>query len=751
MIINDKYGVTMLKKTKLAVLVAAVCAYQNIAMAEETNQLEEISVVEIETSDTLVNTKVDRNSIFLRQAKDVKDLFSNKLDVNVSQLQTARSGGEGVNIRGLQGNRVTTTVDGIPLPEAQESKHFISYGVEFGRADYVDVSSLRSADVQYAGSANSLSGSVNFATLEPADLLKGRALGGLIGSGYNSVDNSVYGTIGGAGKIGGYQGMVMTTIRNGDQTKNKGTNGGTGVDRTEPNPADTQNNYVLTKHYYQLNDQHRVGAAFEHQRKKIKTDLLTLNDTNIDRNTGVQTKGNAIDRVKRTRFSLSHDYNNEHGWLQNAKTQVYYQNAGTDNYRHRLGNKNYRLEKSDVNYKTHGINTNLMSFIDGNIPQVLRYGLSYNHTKATNYLYYERPAYGNSRHAYFNGKPTSDTKQHKVTGYFEDEIAFGKWIVTPQVGFVHYRMTPSGGNSEVAQFQPAKSSETKFTPKLSLEYRAAPEFIPYVQYSRGVRTPSAQQLTSYFFESVTYFVPRLGHQTANVAVVGNPNLRSETADNFEIGVKGQNEKLQYLVTGYYNHYKNFIDWVSKPTQGYTTFIQYDNLDKAKVYGFTADVKWKFYKDFYLAEGISYSRGKASNKGVKTPINSIQPLKVRAGLGYEGETFGANIQWTYNRGKSDKDIEQSSAYLYNPTGGHSVFDLGAYWKPVENLALTAGVNNLFNKKYWNWNDISYLALLSKATQDQGRDPSSIPLAITSGNADRYSAPGRNFNVGVRYEF
>ena len=741
----------MLKKTKLAVLVAAVCAYQNIAMAEETNQLEEISVVEIETSDTLVNTKVDRNSIFLRQAKDVKDLFSNKLDVNVSQLQTARSGGEGVNIRGLQGNRVTTTVDGIPLPEAQESKHFISYGVEFGRADYVDVSSLRSADVQYAGSANSLSGSVNFATLEPADLLKGRALGGLIGSGYNSVDNSVYGTIGGAGKIGGYQGMVMTTIRNGDQTKNKGTNGGTGVDRTEPNPTDTQNNYVLTKHYYQLNDQHRVGAAFEHQRKKIKTDLLTSTDTNIDRNTGVQTKGNSIDRVKRTRFSLSHDYNNEHGWLQNAKTQVYYQNAGTDNYRHRLGNKNYRLEKSDVNYKTHGINTNLMSFIDGNIPQVLRYGLSYNHTKATNYLYYERPAYGNSRHAYFNGKPTSDTKQHKVTGYFEDEIAFGKWVVTPQVGFVHYRMTPSGGHSEVAQFQPSKSSETKFTPKLSLEYRAAPEFIPYVQYSRGVRTPSGQQLTSYFFESVTYFVPRMGPQTATVALVGNPNLRSETADNFEIGAKGQNERLQYLVTGYYNHYKNFIDWVSKPTPGYNAFIQYDNLDKAKVYGFTADVKWKFYKDFYLAEGISYSRGKASNKGVKTPINSIQPLKVRAGLGYEGETFGANIQWTYNRGKSDKDIEQSSAYLYNPTGGHSVFDLGAYWKPVENLTLTAGVNNLFNKKYWNWNDISYLALLSKATQDQGRDPSSIPLAITSGNADRYSAPGRNFNVGVRYEF
>ena len=93
----------MLKKTKLAALVAVVCTYQNMALAEEPSQLEEISVVEIETSDTLVNTKVDRKDIYLRQAKDVKDLFSNKLDVNVSQLQTARSGGEGVNIRGFAG------------------------------------------------------------------------------------------------------------------------------------------------------------------------------------------------------------------------------------------------------------------------------------------------------------------------------------------------------------------------------------------------------------------------------------------------------------------------------------------------------------------------------------------------------------------------------------------------------------------------------------------------------------------------
>lgn len=257
------------KQTKIATFVALCCACpMAFAQAQSTETLDEIVVMDTEISDALVNTQVDRNQIFLKQARDVKDVFAGKMDVNVSQLQGTRSGGEGVNIRGLQANRVTATVDGVPLPEAQEAKHFISYGSEFGRTDYVEVSALRSADVQYAGSVNSLSGSVNFATLEPQDLLKGRAVGGFVGTGYNSVDRSVYGTAGGAVKAGDYQGLVMVTQRKGHETKNKGAVGGTGAIRTEPNPIDARNTYVLTKHYYQFDDKNKVGFTFEHQHKK---------------------------------------------------------------------------------------------------------------------------------------------------------------------------------------------------------------------------------------------------------------------------------------------------------------------------------------------------------------------------------------------------------------------------------------------------------------------------------------------------
>ncbi|HGO5815112.1 TPA: TonB-dependent receptor [Mannheimia haemolytica] len=750
------------KPSKLATLITLSCLAQYSA-ANDTTTLDEISVIAVEISDTLVNTTIKQKQIQQQQARDLKDLFKGKMDVYATQAQMTRAS-EGVNIRGLQGNRVTTTVDDIPLPETQEAKHFMAYGSEFGRGDYVEVTALRGAAVQYAGSANSLSGSVNFATLTPQDLLKGKTYGGFIGSGYNSVDNSVYGTVGGAVEAGAYQGMVVTTLRDGDQTINEGTNSGTGDGRTEPNPAEYKSQYVLTKHNYKVNEHNTFSFAFEHLHKKVNTDLLAQTGTRIDAGTGVQLYGDTTDKVTRNRFSLGHDYTNEQGLVQTAKSQFYYQDSETKNHRFRQGVNNYRLENTESGHKVFGFNTDLMSYIDGSIPQVLRYGLGYNHTKATNHLRYERPAYigSTSGQAYFNGKPSADTTQDKFTAYIEDEIAFGSFFVTPQLGLVHYRVTPKATDqSQVSEFSPTKRHETKFTPKISLEWRASNEFTPYVQYSRGVRTPSPQQLTSYFFENPTYsyMVPGRGLMTGSstIAVIGNPNLKSETADNFEVGVKGKSDTIDYLLTGYYNRYKNFIDWQADSTLGcmrgckYTSFVQYQNLDKAKVYGVTFDAKWKFYNDYYLLGGLAYMRGKAENNGIKTPINSIQPLKTKLGLGYEGETFGANVVWSYTRAKADKDIEQSSAYLYNPSTSYGLVDIGVYIKPVKNLTLSANLNNVFDKKYWNWNDISYLALLSKASVDQGRGANGIPLAINATNADRYSAPGRHFNVGVRYEF
>ncbi|MDG6895301.1 TonB-dependent receptor [Volucribacter amazonae] len=703
------------------------------AWAEPSAALAEITVLEEKDNQNIDEVVIDQQYINRKQVRDLKDLFTDQLDVQVNNLQRTRSGNDGVNIRGLQGNQVAMSIDGIPLAETQENKLFVSLGMQFGRGDYIEPTALRAAKVNYSGSAQTLSGSVDFATLEPSDLIKRGNLGGFVATGYNSVDRSAYVSLAGAARNERYEGMVLTTGRWGHETKNHGDIGGEGSTRTKANPADYKNSYVLAKNAYWLDQANRLKLTFEHQRKTTNTDLLSANGESIDARTGTQTSGFTKDQVNRTRLSLGHEYNNDTGWLQRAVSQVYLQNSTIQNYRQRNSASSYRIEQAEAKDKTFGFSSDLTSEINSQLPQVLRYGVSFAYSDLTNKLSRQRPAYGTVT----NDKPSADTTQLKASLYVEDEFAFGNFVVIPHLSLLYYRLNPSmdggyyqWGSDDVAV---SKQSDTQVLPKLSLIWQLDDMFTPYFRYSRGVRTPSAQQLTSSYGGS---------YGPIQYAIVGNPNLLPEIANNVELGIQGKTQRIQYRIAGYYNRYKNFIDWQSKAMSGYTYFIQYDNLDKAKIYGLTMEGKWNFYQDFHLAGGLAYAKGKAINEGVTTPINSVQPLKLTAGLSYELAQFGANVKITHIKGKKDKDINGS---IYNPTSSVNLVDLGVYWKPISDLTLSANINNLFDKKYWNWADISYFAIMDASANGDNT------TVINANNADAYTAPGRNFNLGVRYEF
>ncbi len=550
----------MNKKTQLALFVTTICSAY--AFANQPATLEAVEVVaSTDTAATISKKQIQR-----QQPKDLKDLLSNQLDVQVNDLQRTRSGNEGINIRGLQGNRVASSIDGIPLPETQENKLLTSLGLDFGGANSVEPTSLRSATVQYNGYYQSLSGSVDFATLEPTDVIQSGNVGGFVATGYNSVDKSFYGSIAGAAKNDRYEGLVLTTARFGHETKNQGTVGGEGTTRTEADPADYKNSYVLVKNAYQINDEHKVKLTVEHQQKTKNTELLSGNGVSIDRATGTQTTGFTEDENRRTRVSLGHEYQNDQGWLHSANTQLYFQHAQSENYRQRLSSLSNRTESGEVKQKTYGMSTNLTSLIETAVPQALRYGFAHHQAEFGSDLYCNTCSTGLT----FDAAAT--TKQSKTHLYLEDEIALGNVFITPHLGLLHYRSNPSkaGYNQAAEQYAAVESQkETIFLPKFSLNWKIAPIFEPYFQYSKGVKTPSAQQLTSSFGNTVAVG----GRIIRQYAVVGNPNLKAETADNFSLGFKGANDKVQYDIAGYYNRYKNFIDWVSRATATHNPLIQ----------------------------------------------------------------------------------------------------------------------------------------------------------------------------------
>ncbi|MCK3655633.1 hypothetical protein A4G19_07680 [Pasteurellaceae bacterium Macca] len=712
-------------KSTLTMAVAFAISSQYVLADED--KLNEIKVV---GSDTSLSDEVGMKKIQQRNPSTIKELFADSLDVSVNDLQRTRSGNEGINVRGLQGNRVGMSVDGISLPEAQESKLFAQTGIDFGRGNFIEPTALQSAQVTRSGSATGLSASVDFRTLEPSDILKNRPLAGFVATGYHSVDKSTFGTVGFAAQNAKYQGLLLTNYRKGNETKTQGNVGGIGATRTEADPASHKGGYVLVKNYVQANENHRVGLVFEHFQRKIDTNKLS----SIGQATSHQARNNILsdntfDQNSRNRISLSHHYSKDNLEI---KTTAYYQGTETQNYRARQiqqGNMlNVRSDSAMNKEKAYGLRTDVAHYLEGNIIQVLRYGLNASYKDLTNQLV------STAR----NPKPSADTKQTTINAYVEDEITLGKVSLTPHLGVVHYRLNPSDANgyvqraSHLAPIQ--KQRDTQFLPKFTALWHIADEFKPYAQYSRGFKAPSAQQLTTSFGNSGRGY---------NYSIVGNPRLKPETADNIELGFKGKSETLSYRVAGFYNRYRHFIDYrVLSPFPNMN--IQYDNIAKAKIYGVEADAKWQFYGDFSVNGGVAYSRGRATDdNGTQKPINTIQPLKLKAGFAYDSEMWGANATFTYVRGKANKDIDGT---MYNPSESYNLVDFGLYYKPIKDLTLSVGLYNAFNKKYWNWADISHFA--GRDNQNASYDRS---VGISPMNADAYTAPGRHFNVGLRYEF
>ena len=80
----------------------------------------------------------------------------------------------------------------------------------------------------------------------------------------------------------------------------------------------------------------------------------------------------------------------------------------------------------------------------------------------------------------------------------------------------------------------------------------------------------------------------------------------------------------------------------------------------------------------------------------------------------------------------KDASRIAAAAPFASPSFTALDLGVYWKPMAKLTLHTNLNNVLDAKYWRWSDVSGLA-----------DSSVVK--------DAYTAPGRNVQVSVRYDF
>ena len=218
-----------------AILPAALVALATVAMpvsslgadSETVELIEQIVVVankdarpirEIAANVTVLS-RADLNS---QLATSVSDVFRYVPGVDYEGAGT-RFGTEGVNIRGIGGNRVAIQIDGIPLTDQFDTGSFSN-----ATRDFIDAGMIQDIEVLH-GPASALYGSaaiggvVAVRTPDPVDIAGRGGVGGDVLATWRGADNSSHGQAMMAATNNSMGFMAGYSWRDGDETDSAAT------------------------------------------------------------------------------------------------------------------------------------------------------------------------------------------------------------------------------------------------------------------------------------------------------------------------------------------------------------------------------------------------------------------------------------------------------------------------------------------------------------------------------------------------
>lgn len=681
-----------------------------------------------------------------------------------------RAGYTGYNIRGLESNRVGLDVDGIPLPQATGRSYVGRAGLDsfgIGR-DYIDPYMFGRIDIEKGATAvdqpnTSIGGNVSFRNKTADDYLRpGKETYFGYQSDYDSSNRSWHNGITAAAGDEELRGIFVFSRRDGQETEN---NSG----ELDAYPANWHSDAFMTSGIWQPNDEHKLSATLDYYHK-----------TNHSHYDSWDTSGNTVwgtaqqqSDTRRFGASLSDEYTPYNNVIDSLITRIYWQKTEAhDNTYMPSSASAYQTVYSDYNSDTYGFDTRLAKSIGRH---ELSGGLN------ARLIDTERPFRQSPTPSVYSVimQPQANSRSYTVGGYVQDKINVDfdshHFAVIPGVRVMYQNTKPRDvstlttnssalDSSDVSALYGSANTDTQVLPSIAFQYDLTPTLMTYLQYSRGAQFPNDTQLYGSWNLGSSYA------GTAQYALIGNPDLKTETSNNYEWGVKGLlTEGVSINAAAFYNDYKNFIaftrytrsgnpdKFVNVPSNIYTTY-EAENRDKAYIYGAEISSKINFGTWFQQVDGLSanlafgYTQGaaKSSYLGDRyVDLESVAPMKAIVGLAWDDvdRGYGAAVTATFVKGKKatatnresftnagNAITDSSTDYMRVP--GYGMVDMTAYWNVTKNVKLSGGLYNLTDRKYWD-----YLSS-RELTSDSQQDRNDQSLAVM---------PGRTFQLGVNVDF
>lgn len=209
----------------------------------------------------------------------------------------------------------------------------------------------------------------------------------------------------------------------------------------------------------------------------------------------------------------------------------------------------------------------------------------------------------------------------------------------------------------------------------------------YFKFERGYISPSPTQLTDKI---------KIGPHGASKYVLND--LKSEKFNTYELGMKDLIFDQYFSATTFLTDTKDEI--TIKSAQGHGVAWNFYNIDKTRRYGLELYSEQYLFDSLKLSQTYSYVNAeikKGKNKGKK--VSNISNSKFVLGIDYE----------LMNNLNLLSDIKYFGSYEnsdYEKVDGYTLVDLAALYKIKKNFTILAGIKNLFNKEYNEYESKKY---------------------------------------------
>lgn len=687
-----------------------------------------------------------------KQIGDIKDLVADMPNVSVKHAParftvtgagnpTGRDGNAGFNIRGLGGNRVLMLVDGVRLPRS-----YVNGNNAFGR-DALSLDLIKRVEMVRGPSSvlygsDGLAGLVNFITFEPADFLlasdgSNRDFGGRMAVSWSGDDEGAGTAVTVAAKASDtVQWLLTATSRSAHGLDNMGTNDSANVSRTRPNPETLQSDSLLGKWVWKPDATQKQTLTLEHVNKGSDVELLSsrvkppLVASSV---VGEHENQNQL----RDRFAWTADYSLGTVWADHLQTNLSWQNTDAfDNGRTQRNDGGLRLR--DTTYSEHawqlGIQLRKTLPVSSNWSQQLTYGLDYSSTDVTSWFGGADPA---PLAAYIPKKYFPDSRDTSTALYVQSEFASEQWSITPGLRMEQFAVNviSQAGYAPPATAPGISISGANASPKLGALYRLDAQWSVFGNYTSGFRAPNAAQINGFTDPS----------PGVNAKLLANPDLKSETSRNIEMGVRTRFERLSLEMAAFTGRYNQLI--VDKKLMGGSNTVpdpsifQTVNIDNATIWGFELKgrMDWGQLAGGKLSTPFALGQARGQDNGNGRPLNSIDPSMITVGLNYDTATWSVRFDLQSRAAKDIDDIDVSSGMKAGSTQFTSVpaattLDISGQWRIRKDIRLNASIVNVTDRKYWLWSDVQGLTAANAATQ-----------------VDAYTQPGRHANVSLVMDF